>query len=130
MATYDGTWLLLYVDGKVVDSRTAQDVLVALPPPFSLGHVGANAFSASFIGTLDEAAIYDRALDGGIVAVHCAAGRGWPDGGAETDTRAGPLRPKKPRSGRSPRCSEPQAYRRKGRKTKLSCAHGGAMCQA
>ena len=69
--TYDGSRLVLYVNGQVAGEITG------LAGPLSIGTaglmLGGHPLSGySFDGTLDDAAIYDRALTGDQVAAHYA----------------------------------------------------------
>ncbi|MFH1724060.1 MAG: LamG-like jellyroll fold domain-containing protein [Elusimicrobiota bacterium] len=75
-ATYDGAKLRIYVDGAEAASRDAYGRLRQNDHPLSIGRWHA-ADPNPFIGLIDEAAVYGRALSAEEVAAHHAAG---PDG--------------------------------------------------
>jgi hypothetical protein len=68
---YDGTQLLLYLDG--VQSRSAPDTQSRppAPTPFQVGGFGSGF--PEFAGRLDEVAVYGQALSAGQIAAHFAA---------------------------------------------------------
>jgi hypothetical protein len=72
VGTYDGTTMRIYRDGTQIASRSQSG---SLSNSSSALYLGYNDYSATyFAGTIDEAAIYDRALDAGTVAAHYDAG--------------------------------------------------------
>jgi hypothetical protein len=63
--TYDGSFLRLYVDGKVDGFQAVSGAIIAGTQPVRLGGGAPLGFSPHFFpGQLDEVAIYDRALSG------------------------------------------------------------------
>ena len=71
-ATYDGVTMRLYVDGILVGSRASTKSLLDPAAQLQLG--GNSVGTDAFRGTIDEVAVYDRALSGGEVAAHVEAG--------------------------------------------------------
>ena len=68
-ATYDGSTMRLFVDGRLIGSRQTTAPLARPAGPFVLG-AGAEARSRFFTGDLDELALYDRALARSHVGAH------------------------------------------------------------
>ena len=61
--TYDGTFRLLYVDGKLVDRQYYRGTIFAVSQPFGIGFDGiADGNAEWFEGAVDDVRIYDRAL--------------------------------------------------------------------
>ena len=60
-ATYDGTFLRLFENGAPVATQTTTGTLAASDSPLWLG--GNHPYGEHFDGIIDEARIYDRALD-------------------------------------------------------------------
>jgi len=71
VGTYDGSALRLYVDGQLVDS--APDNRAAKPTTSSLLVGLESQFLGDFGGTIDEVAIYDKALSSERISVHYKA---------------------------------------------------------
>ena len=68
-ATYDGSTMRLYVDGRLIGSRQTTAGLAPPAGPFVLG-AGADGRSGFFEGDLDELALYDHALIRSHVSAH------------------------------------------------------------
>ena len=62
VATFDGGTLTLYVDAVEQDSSTTPIVIPATSKPFAVGARNGGTW-LWFNGSIDEVAIYDRALD-------------------------------------------------------------------
>ena len=76
MAAYDGAQMLVYVDGTLRESRVNNASLV---PVSAHAIVGENSTGKGwFQGTMDELAIYDRALPAETIAAHHALGSAAP----------------------------------------------------
>ena len=76
VGTYDGTHWNLYVNGEM--AATVADTVGALPvgnAEWAIGATG-NGWADSFAGSVDEVAIYDRALTAAQVKSHYDAGTG------------------------------------------------------
>ncbi|MBS2011571.1 MAG: LamG domain-containing protein [Deltaproteobacteria bacterium] len=73
VATYDGTLLALYVDGKAVDSKPASESLNAAERPITVG-APQGASTTQLEATIDELAFYDSALSASAVIAHAKAG--------------------------------------------------------
>jgi hypothetical protein len=78
VVTFDGSTLTLYVDGKSEKATPATLSLTDTTGPLVIGirTDGSVPYNASFLGSIDEVAIYDKALSATAVAAHNAAGRG------------------------------------------------------
>jgi hypothetical protein len=72
-ATYDGTTLALYLGGALAGSVADARPMVDAPAELLVG--AANATATPFVGTLDEAAVYDVALSSGQVRAHVESAR-------------------------------------------------------
>jgi len=72
VCTYDGSTLRLFRDGALVGSLADGRSQPAKGPPITFGFDPAGAGQSFFDGSLDELAIYDRALSEGEVARHAA----------------------------------------------------------
>lgn len=59
--TYDGTTMTLFVDGRLVSAQPTSGSVAATPHPLWLG--GNHPYGEYFDGLIDEARVYDRALD-------------------------------------------------------------------
>ena len=70
--TYDGTSLALYVDGALADTESDSRALEA---PVGAPALIGGASSDGFTGTIDEVAIYDKALPAERIQAHFAARR-------------------------------------------------------
>ncbi len=77
VATFDGLALVVYVNGESQGSQTAAFSIVGAVADFV---VGAEAGGADhfFAGTLDEVAVYDKALSANEVIAHYVAGLNSP----------------------------------------------------
>jgi hypothetical protein len=75
VATYGGSISTLYVDGVSAGAVTDTRSQLAKTTPLYIGEEGAEG-QFSWLGTLDEVAVYDRALVAADVARHFAIGRG------------------------------------------------------
>jgi hypothetical protein len=77
VATFDGAVMRLYVDGVLGAEREATFDLTGDGASFTVGKQNCSPCdTASFVGALDELAIYPRALSPQTIAAHLAAGRG------------------------------------------------------
>jgi hypothetical protein len=76
--TYDGTQLILYVDGESVGTTEASGTINVTPDPVCIGNL-VNAAGASqnefWSGVIDEVRIWDRALEADEVLRNMALGR-------------------------------------------------------
>ena len=72
-ATYDGTTMRLFIDGKQLASRATAVAVPAVAAPTEIGSAGGGT-SGFFAGDLDEVALYPLALARAHVAAHYAAG--------------------------------------------------------
>lgn len=73
-AVYDGARHLVYVDGALgVVSDALALAIPAISMPWSIGHQNCACTGNSFVGILDELAIYDKALPASRVAAHFKA---------------------------------------------------------
>jgi hypothetical protein len=70
----------LYVDGTLASSVPMTTALLASSRPVSIGgrQSGGGAYDLGFIGTVDEVAIYDRALGADVIQTHYAIGSDVP----------------------------------------------------
>jgi hypothetical protein len=78
-ATYDGTMIAVYVDGKLDASAAASGALNYSKVTTTYGLSIGTAFDTSrsaFVGELDDVAIYPKALSATSVASHWAVGTG------------------------------------------------------
>ena len=78
VATYDGTTMVLYVNGVAAANVGSTRSLAAIAVPLNLATYSDPAFSPLefFPGTVDELAIYDHALSAARVLVHYRVGTG------------------------------------------------------
>lgn len=78
VATYDGTTMLLYVNGAQVGNATSARTLATITVPLNLGTYSNPSFDPRnfFPGAIDELAIYDRALPAARVREHFRVGSG------------------------------------------------------
>jgi hypothetical protein len=67
VAVYDGTQLLMYVDGVSIGTRPETAVANAISTP---ALIGAQSTGSYFTGDIDEVAIYDHALSAARIALH------------------------------------------------------------
>jgi len=74
-ATFDGTTLILYMDGVAVGSDATVVSVDASTATLSIGRDSVTG-AANFDGRIDEVAIYDRALDLNEILEHYNIGRG------------------------------------------------------
>jgi hypothetical protein len=72
VATYDGSAIKTYFNGNLIAIRPSAAALPATTAPFLVGRHGSTA-SGSFVGSIDELAIYDRALPAERVLAHYRA---------------------------------------------------------
>ncbi len=75
VGTYDGAQMRLYVDGTLVGDKASA---IALPDGivgFTIGSGNGSLSSSPAVGTIDEVAIYDRALPPDRVFAHYTAAR-------------------------------------------------------
>jgi len=76
--TYDGTELILYVDGESIGTTEASGTINVTPDPVCIGNL-VNAAGASqnefWSGVIDEVRIWDRALEADEVIRNMALGR-------------------------------------------------------
>src|SRR5205814_4451065 len=63
-ATYDGSRMKLYLDGRTVSSASAFKTLAATSNPLRMGHWASEWYS----GVLDEVRVFSRALTGSEIA--------------------------------------------------------------
>jgi hypothetical protein len=77
VVTYDGATLKLYINGALVDTEPDARAMPAISPSFRFGHFQANgAASGAGLGTYDEFAVYNVALDAATAADHYIVGTG------------------------------------------------------
>jgi hypothetical protein len=74
VTTFDGQTLTLYVDGRLSDQKPSAYPLPDVSVAFVVGKAS-NGSHSYFGGSLDELAVYDRALPAARVAAHFAAAR-------------------------------------------------------
>ena len=89
VGTYDGVNWKLYRNGAPVATNAA--AIGALPvnnADWAIGAAG-NGWAGNFAGSIDEVAIYNRALTASQVQAHYAAGQGTVSGGTLTIARSG-----------------------------------------
>jgi hypothetical protein len=76
VGTFDGTTMRLYVDAVRVDSGGATAGLPKIGVPFAVGKQNCKPCSGNgFVGTMDELAIYPKALAEDRILAHYAAAR-------------------------------------------------------
>lgn len=73
VAVFDGQQALFYVNGTLADTKTVSGVFIPRSGPFTVAR-SSSASGSFFKGTLDEIAIYPRALGVKVVARHFAFG--------------------------------------------------------
>jgi hypothetical protein len=73
VATYDGTAMVLYIDGVVKGQSSGSGTIPAMVEPWTVGRQQCTCTGDNFIGELDELAIYDKALDMSRVVAHYRA---------------------------------------------------------
>lgn len=86
VATYDGTWGRLYVNGTLAASVAIATTLRGVNLPLAIGACGIPGYG--FAGVVDEYAVYDQALSPERIAAHYNAGRGTPAATTVTGTTA------------------------------------------
>lgn len=76
VATFDGAMGRLYLDGVRVGEASVEGAALAAADTLLIGHRFAAGESAaiSFAGSIDEVAVYDRALDAATIRRHLEAG--------------------------------------------------------
>ncbi len=75
VATYDGATIAIWIDGVSVASGASTRALVSTTQPLTIG-ASRGGIYCYFRGALDEVAIYGKALAGGTIRAHHAAGLG------------------------------------------------------
>jgi hypothetical protein len=75
VGTYDGSTLKVYVNGELKGSAPATQAIITPPTDLSIGATR-NGTYGYFVGSLDEVALYDKALMPERIAAHYAVGRG------------------------------------------------------
>jgi hypothetical protein len=75
VGTYDGSTLTLYLDGVQAGRHGASAAIDAASTDMTIGATR-NGTYGHFVGSLDEVALYDKALPLDRVAAHYAAGAG------------------------------------------------------
>ena len=76
VGTFDGANLRGYVDGVRVSEQGTSLALPARPSVLTIGHQSCNCGSTnSFIGDIDELAVYDKALTDTQITAHYAAAK-------------------------------------------------------
>jgi Concanavalin A-like lectin/glucanases superfamily len=75
VGTYDGSTLRVYLNGTLAASSPSTQALINPPADLAIGSTR-NGTYGYFIGSLDEVALYDKALSSGRIAAHHAAGGG------------------------------------------------------
>jgi hypothetical protein len=73
VATFDGLTLVLFIDGERKASQVATRGLVPTSAPLLLGQVPS---WGTFVGVLDEVAIYDKPLPPARILLHYQIGAG------------------------------------------------------
>lgn len=73
VATFDGTLAVLYVDSAQVRTETSPIVMHPMTTSWSAGAQNCGCGTANFNGTLDELAIYDKALTPARILAHYRA---------------------------------------------------------
>jgi hypothetical protein len=87
VGTYDGSVLRLYVDGKLVAQQNSTAAIKGGPTPVEIGSFLGRE---GWYGTLDEVAVYDRALSAGTIQAHYKLGSGRTGGNYEREIRRTP----------------------------------------
>ncbi len=76
VTAYDGTMVTIYVDGKAVQTGTSTNMMHPMSGGWAAGSQNCGCSSSNFIGSLDELAVYDKALPAARVLAHYhASGR-------------------------------------------------------
>ncbi|MBX3212199.1 MAG: LamG domain-containing protein [Labilithrix sp.] len=76
VGTFDGATMRLYADATRIAERGTSVELPARTSALTIGHQGCDCSAVnSFIGDLDELAVYDKALTDAQIAAHYAAAR-------------------------------------------------------
>lgn len=76
VATFDGAAMVLYVDNKLITSGTSNLSMNPMTTTWSLGAQNCACSVANFTGSLDEFAVYDKALSAARIDAHYhASGR-------------------------------------------------------
>ncbi|MDF2692902.1 MAG: Autotransporter adhesin, partial [Labilithrix sp.] len=70
VATYDGSTMRLYLDGEQRASAPSAASLGTKALPFRIGAKSAMDESGSLLGSMDEVAVYDRALAADRIKAH------------------------------------------------------------
>jgi hypothetical protein len=73
VAAYDGTDAMLYVDGSMAQSSPSPTAMHPMTTTWAAGSQNCTCGTANFAGTLDELAIYDKALPAARVLAHYRA---------------------------------------------------------
>ena len=61
-ATFNGSSMVLYIDGQIAALQPASGVLAITPDPLSIGSAPSGSISSFFNGALDDVRVYGRAL--------------------------------------------------------------------
>lgn len=73
VATFDGTVAVLYVDGTLAQTSPSSTLMHPMTTGWSAGSQNCGCATANFTGSLDELAVYDRALPATRVLAHYRA---------------------------------------------------------
>ena len=76
VATFDGTTMILYVDGAVVESSTAPQSIATFAASFNVATYSTQMTNDCVEGTFDEVAVYDHPLSAARVLAHYRVGTG------------------------------------------------------
>ena len=77
IGTYDGSTVKVYLDGVLEGQAPVSLTLTTEPGPYSLGRQVKRIFNSKLNGVVDEASIYNRALDGSeVIDLHAAGPAG------------------------------------------------------
>ncbi len=75
-ATFDGTTMIIYVNGAVVQSSAAPQAIATFNDAFNVATYSTEMTADCFQGTVDEVAVYNHALASQRIQAHYRAGTG------------------------------------------------------
>jgi len=76
VATFDGTTMILYVNGAVVQSSAAPQAIASFTDSFNVATYSTQMTADCIHGTIDEVAVYDHALTAARIQAHYRVGTG------------------------------------------------------